>query len=129
MASPREYTIYVVVVDDAVRDSICVLMESFGFGTCAFGSASAFLRSDLLAAKSCLIVDDALPGMSAFELLGLLRSKGLQAPAVVMARRVSSGAQAAGDRLGALLLQKPYTGDKLIDCLVKAFARNRDRPI
>jgi hypothetical protein len=49
--------------------------------------------------------------MSAFELLGLLRSEGLQALAVVMARRVSSGAQAAGDRLGALLLQKPYTGD------------------
>jgi hypothetical protein len=62
-------------------------------------------------------------------LLGLLRSEGLQAPAVVMARRVSSGAQAAGDRLGALLLQKPYTGDKVIDCLVKTFARNRDRPI
>jgi len=129
MASPREYTIYAVVDDDAVRESICVLMEAFGFGTCAFGSASAFLRSDRLAAKSCLIVDDALPGMNAFELLGLLRSEGLQAPAVVTARRVSSGAQAAGDRLGALLLQKPYTGDKLIDCLVKAFARNRDRPI
>ena len=46
-----------------------------------------------------------------------------------MSRRVGSGAQAASDRLGALLLQKPYTGDKLVDCLVKAFARKRDRPI
>lgn len=128
MASPREYTIYVVVDDDAVRDSICVLVESFGFGTCAFGSANAFLRSDRLAAKCCLIVDDALPDMSRFELLDCLRSEGLQAPAVVMARRVGSGAQAASDWLGALLLQKPYTGDKLIDCLVKAFARDRDKP-
>jgi FixJ family two-component response regulator len=128
MASPREYTIYVVVDDDAVRDSICVLMESFGFGTCAFGSAGAFLRSDQLAAKSCLIVDDALPGTSGFELLGRLRSEGLQTPAIVITQRVSAGAQAASDRVGALLLQKPYTGDKLIGCLVKAFARDRDKP-
>jgi FixJ family two-component response regulator len=128
MASPREYIIYVVVDDDAVRDSICVLPESFGFSTCAFGSAGALLRSDQLAAKSCLIVDDALPGTSGFELLDRLRSGGLQAPAIVMTQRVNAGALATGDRVGALLLQKPYTGDKLIGCLVKAFARDRDTP-
>jgi FixJ family two-component response regulator len=128
MASPREYTIYVVVDDDAVRDSICALMESFGFGTCAFGSASALLRSDRLAGKSCLIVDEALPGVSGFELLDRLRSEGLQAPAIVITQRANAGAQAASDRVGALLLEKPYTGDKLIGCLVKAFARNRASP-
>jgi|HubBroStandDraft_6_1064221.scaffolds.fasta_scaffold705711_2 two-component system response regulator FixJ len=128
MPSPREYTIYVVVDDDAVRDSICVLMESLGFGTCAFGSANALLRGDRMAVKSCLIVDDALPGVSGFELLDRLRSEGLQAPAIVITQRVSAGAQAASDRVGALLLQKPYTGDKLIGCLVKAFARDRDTP-
>ena len=104
-------------------------MKSYGFGTCAFGSASAFLHGDRPAAKSCLIVDDALPDMSGFEVLDRLRSEGLQIPAIVMIQRLSAGTRAAGDRVGALLLQKPYTGDKLIGCLVKAFARNRDRPI
>jgi len=129
MTSPREYTIFVIVDDDAVRDSICALMESFGLGTCAFGSASAFLCSDRPTAKSCLIVDDAFPDMSGFDLLDGLRSEGLQAPAIIITQQVSAGTQAAGDRVGALLLQKPYAGDKLIGCLVKAFARNRDRPI
>jgi hypothetical protein len=62
-------------------------------------------------------------------LLDGLRSEGLQAPAIIITQQVSAGTQAASDRVGALLLQKPYAGDKLIGCLVKAFARNRDRPI
>jgi FixJ family two-component response regulator len=57
-----------------------------------------------------------------------LRSEGLHAPAIVMTQRANAGAQAASDRVGALLLEKPYTGDKLIGCLVKAFARNRASP-
>jgi two-component system, LuxR family, response regulator FixJ len=125
MASPTEFTIYVVVDDDAVRDSICVLLRVVRFRVCPFASSNAFLRSDRPVAKSCLIIDDDMPDVGGFELLERLRSEGMRIPAIVMTQSRSATMQAASERLDAILLEKASAPDKLIGTLGKAIARLR----
>jgi two-component system, LuxR family, response regulator FixJ len=125
MASPTEFTIYVVVHDDAVRDSICTLLQVVRFLVCPFASSNAFLRSHRPVAKSCLIVDDDMPDVSGFELLEQLRSEGTHIPAIVMTLSPSATLHAESERLDAILLEKPSAPDKLIGNLGKAIARMR----
>jgi FixJ family two-component response regulator len=123
MASPREFTIYVVVADDAVRDSLYALLGSFGFATCPFGSATAFRQDYRPVQKSCLVIDEDVAEISGFELLKELRSDGVRAPAILMTQCVDATIQATSERIGAMLLQKPCTPDKLIGCLKKLLGR------
>ena len=125
MASPTEFRIYVVVHDDAVRDSICALLQAVRFIVYPFASSNAFLRSDRPVAKSCLIIDDDLPDVSGFELVEQLRSEGMRIPAIVITQSPSATMQAASDRLDAILLEKPCLPDRLIGNLGKAIARMR----
>lgn len=122
MASPREFTIYVVVADAAVRDSLYVLLRSLGFATWV-GSVAEFREEYRPVQKSCLVIDEDLGGTSGFDLLEGLRSERVRTPAIVMTEQLGAGAQAAGERLGAMLMEKPYTPDKLIGCLVKSLGR------
>jgi two-component system CheB/CheR fusion protein len=125
MASPREFTIHVVVADDAVRDSLYVLLDSFGFATCPVGSIEEFREEYRPLQKSCLVIDEDLAGISGFELLEELRSEGVRTPAILMTQRLNDPTQAASDRIGAMLLEKPCTPDKLIGCLKKILGRGQ----
>ena len=122
MASPREFTIYVVVADAAVRDSLYVLLRSLGFATWV-GSVAEFQEEYRPVQKSCLVIDEDLGSTSGFDLLEGLRSERVYTPAIVMTQHLGADAQAAGERLGAMLMEKPYTSDKLIGCLVKSLGR------
>lgn len=118
MASPREFTIYVVVADSAVGDSLYVLLSSFGFVSWV-GSVAEFRAQCRPGQKSCLVIDEDLAGASGFDLLEELRSERVRTPAIVMTQHVDAGAQTAGKRLRAVLLEKPFIPDKLIGCLGK----------
>ena len=55
----------VVDDDESVRESLPDLLQQLGFAVEAFSSAEAFLTSDVVSETSCLILDVAMPGMSA----------------------------------------------------------------
>jgi|HubBroStandDraft_3_1064219.scaffolds.fasta_scaffold99287_1 FixJ family two-component response regulator len=121
MVHSRDFVIYVVVHDDAVRDSICVLLDSMRFPTCGFKSANAFLRSERRpTGDSCLIADEEMADMSGYELLDRLRSEGLRTSAIIMTQRMNARKQPASGRAGVIVLEKPYAPDKLIGCVSKA---------
>jgi FixJ family two-component response regulator len=64
--------VYIVDDDEAVRDSMRLLVESSGFSTRDFASADLFLKADS-ADLGCLLLDLHMPGTSGIELLRLLR--------------------------------------------------------
>ena len=127
MVHPRDFVIHVVVHDDAVRDSICVLLDSMRFPTCGFKSANAFLRSERPTGKSCLIVDEEMADMSGSELLGRLHSEGLRTRAIIMTKQSNTERQPASGQADVIVLGKPYAPDKLIGCLAKALALDPGR--
>ena len=107
-------------MDDAVKDSICVLLDSMRFPTCGFKSANAFLRSERPTGKSCLILDEEMADMSGSELLGRLHSEGLRTRAIIMTKQINTERQPASGQADVIVLGKPYAPDKLIGCLAKA---------
>ncbi len=60
----------VAVVDDDPRvlESLEELLESAGFGTQLFRSATEFLESGAVSASRCVISDIRMPGMNGWEL-------------------------------------------------------------
>lgn len=101
-------TVHVIDDDEAVRDSLGMLLEVEGFVAQTWASCVAFLRGAQLDGNCCLLVDNHMPGMSGVALLEQLRQDGVIVPALVMTGLASAGIRHAVDRLGARLLEKPF---------------------
>ena len=57
-------TVFVVDDDDAVRDSLQILLESAGLTVEAFASPLEFLKSSAPGRPGCLLIDVRMPEMS-----------------------------------------------------------------
>ena len=67
-------TVFVVDDDDAVRNSLRMLLKSAGLSTEVAGSAHEFLTRYDTAQPGCLVLDVRMPGMSGIDLLEIIRS-------------------------------------------------------
>jgi FixJ family two-component response regulator len=78
----------VAIVDDDLRllESLGELLESAGYATCSFSSASALLANDL-SAVDLLITDIGMPGMGGFELRDIVRKSRPQLPVFLITGR------------------------------------------
>ena len=81
---PRERPVYIVDDDEAVRDSISVLLESKGYAVRSFGSAPEFLTAAPSLPVGCLIADIRMPEMDGLELQQHLIDRSLQFPLIVI---------------------------------------------
>lgn len=112
--------VYIVDDDEAVRDSIRLLLESSGIGARDFASADQFLASDL-AEMGCLLLDLHMPGISGLDLLRLLRARGVRRPVIVVSGRRDPVQDADVRAAGAsALLSKPFDDQQLLDLVTQA---------
>jgi FixJ family two-component response regulator len=74
---PGPGTRLIAIIDDheAVQDSLRDLVEAAGFEARCFGSARAFLDSDLHGKAAVLVVDIRMPKMSGLELQARLKEE------------------------------------------------------
>jgi len=114
----RRRMVFVVDDDEAVRDSMCALLESAGIEVRDYASAIDFLRSTSLHTDGCLLLDVNMPGMSGIELLERLRSEGNQMPVIIMTARSDRTLKERVLRSGALeILDKPVDEGLLMKAL------------
>jgi len=110
----------IAVVDDneLMQDSLCDLIESGGFEAQCFGSARAFLESDLHLRAACLIVDIRMPKMSGLELQARLKEEGRNIPIIFMTAFDDPEIRAEAMKDGAVeLLAKPFDHQLLLKML------------
>jgi two-component system, LuxR family, response regulator FixJ len=120
--NPRPFIVHIVDDDDAVRDSMRALLESYGVEVDTYGSAGEFLRHDLVL-SGCLLLDLHMPGISGLELLNVLRSRNSQLPIIAMTGRSDAALKERVVRAGALtLLEKPVPDETLLSSLECAFS-------
>ena len=110
-------TATVVVIDDdeAVLDSLRVLLESEGFDVETFERASIFLQGFDGKLPGCLVTDVRMPEMDGLELLQALSARGPLPPVIVVTGHGDVPMAVQAMKLGARdLLEKPFAPAALI---------------
>jgi two-component system response regulator FixJ len=101
--------------DEAVLESLQVLLEAEGFAVTTFDRARAFLQHDLEHSCACLVTDVRMPDMDGLELIEALRSRGPLPPVIVITGHADVPMAVRAMKLGARdFLEKPFDPDRLI---------------
>lgn len=111
--------IFIVDDDQAVRDSLGLLLAAEGLDSRSFGSPREFLDNcHRLSNDDRLIVDVDLPGMDGISLLQRLRAQGLTLPAVVITGQPSTFVRQQALAAGATaFLEKPVDADEIVSLI------------
>ncbi len=118
-----EPTVYLVDDDQLVRDSVRVLVRSFGLKAEAFASAEEFLEHYDPQWAGCLVTDLRMLGMSGMELQENLAASGIAIPVIIITAHAETALTVKAVKQGAVtVLEKPCCGDELRDAIRDAIS-------
>jgi two-component system response regulator FixJ len=121
---PCERCVYVVDDDEAVRDSLSVLLESKAYAVRSFGSAPEFLAAAPSLPVGCLIADIRMPEMDGLELQQHLIDRSLQFPLIVITGHGDVSLAVRAMKAGAVdFIEKPFASEAILNSLDTALAR------
>lgn len=124
----RETRVFVVDDDDAVRKSICWLMESADHPAQGLDGADALLAMLPLDGVGCIVTDVRMPGMNGLELMAALAERGNNLPVVVITAHGDIQMAVEAMKLGALdFVEKPFEEKALLAAVENALAESRQR--
>lgn len=104
--------------DESMQDSLRDLIESGGFEARCFGSARAFLESDVHRRAAWLIIDIRMPKMSGLELQACLKQKKCNVPIIFITAYDDVEIRAQAMKDGAVeFLAKPFDHRLLLKML------------
>lgn len=113
--------VYVVDDDSAVRNSIKLLVQAFGFEAESYPSAGAFLDAYKPGQPGCLLLDLHMPSMNGVELQKQLAARGLSIPVIIITATPDDPLTFLAKKAGALaILAKPVKADQLQRSLQQA---------
>ncbi len=122
----RAPTVYIVDDDDAVRNSLRLLLKSVGLAAVALPTAQEFLSTYDPQQPGCLILDVRMPGMSGLELQQQLNLRGAVIPVIFITGHGDIPMAVEAMQHGAFdFLQKPFRDQDLIDRIQRALAKDR----
>ena len=110
--------VYLVDDDESVRRALQRLLRSAGFEVKAFSSAEAFLQSENLDVRECIVLDIRMPGLTGFDVQEKLASKGIRIPVITVSAFDDAETRERARKLGAVaFFRKPVDGQALIDAI------------
>ncbi len=110
----------VLVVDDdeAVRFSICELLDSVGLDSEGFSSTQALMEADVMDRPGCMILDVRMPGVSGLELQANLAANGISVSIVFLTGHGDIPMTVQAMKAGAVeFLTKPVRDQTLLDAV------------
>jgi len=119
-------TVFIVDDDEAVRNSLRLLLKSVGLAASALPTAQEFLSSYSADQPGCLVLDVRMPGMSGLELQQQLNVRGAVIPVIFITGHGDIPMAVEAIQQGAFdFLQKPFRDQDLIDRIQRALAKDR----
>jgi FixJ family two-component response regulator len=116
-----ESTVFIVDDDEAVRDSLSMLMKSVGLAAECFASAAKFLEAYDPERAGCLVLDVRMPGLSGIDLQDRLVSMHSVLPIIFITAHGDVPMAVHAMRAGAVdFIQKPFSDQALLDRVQQA---------
>jgi len=113
--------IYVVDDDEAVRDSLKLLLESYGMAVEDYASTEEFVRGHAPGRTACVILDQHLPGTSGLDFLAAQDGALAELPVIMITGRGDLAIRARAEQLGVrAFLDKPVTEGPLLASIRQA---------
>jgi two-component system response regulator FixJ len=122
----RAPTVFIVDDDEAVRNSLRLLLKSVGLAAVALPTAQDFLSKYDPKQPGCLILDVRMPGMSGLELQEQLNVRGAMIPVIFITGHGDIPMAVEAMQQGAFdFLQKPFRDQDLIDRIQRALTKDQ----
>jgi FixJ family two-component response regulator len=119
----KSLVVSVVEDDGSFRESMSMLLCSFGYSVEVFRSAVDFLASPRISDTACLIADVNMPEMTGIELYQRLVYTGRAIPTILVTAYPNDVDRARALNDGVVCyLRKPVDDEHLIGCLRAALA-------
>ena len=127
-ADVREPIVFIIDDDASMRRALTNLFQSVGLEVEAFGSAPEMLQSKVPDVASCLVLDIRLPGLSGLDLQTELAGANIHIPIIFITGHGDIPMTVRAMKSGAVdFLTKPFRDQDLLDAVVKAIERDRNR--
>jgi two-component system response regulator FixJ len=119
--APPAGVVFVIEDDDAVRDSLLVLLTAEGFEAVGFDNCAAAIIAIAGARPDCLVLDFHVPGMNGAELIRTLAARRIALPVVLITGRIDRKTRLQAIASGAdVVLHKPLDHGELIAAVQRA---------
>jgi len=128
LANNPQPTIYVLDDDDAVRDSLKILLESYDLTVRDFASVPDFLNELESNGAGCLVLDLHLPVMGGFGVMDMLTRRGSRIPVIVITGRGDSQTKKRALEAGAVAFLEKPVNDQSLMMAIQAALRTRRSP-
>ena len=123
---PVEPTVFIIDDDEAVRESIALLLESENLNVEAYASAESFLDVYQTDRAGCLVLDVSMPGMTGLELQETLRAKQVDVPIIFITGHGDVTMSVKALKAGAFdFIEKPFNDTILLDLVSSAIEKDR----
>ena len=120
--------VYIIDDDDAVRDSLALLLRLHGFETAVFEGAEAFLNQVTREWSGIVLADLRMPGMSGLELQAELQARGIEFPVIIITAHGETSAARTSFKAGAVdFLEKPIDREQLLNAIRDGVQRETKR--
>ena len=127
MASPKtriEGAVYVVDDDDAVRDSLALLLESAGLRVEAFAGAAEVLARCREERPACIVTDVRMPEIDGLELQRRLAALDANLPVIVITGHADVPLAVEAMKAGAVdFIEKPFSDNVILAAIEAALTR------
>ncbi len=123
-----QQTVYVVEDDEAVRDSLELLLKSDGKPVKTYENATAFLGDYSEKMAGCIVLDIRMPGMDGMELQKKLNEKHSILPIIFVTGHGDVPMAVDAMKEGAVdFIQKPYREEALLEKIEAALEQDLEQ--
>ena len=124
MADP---TVFIVDDDEAMRDSLSILLRAHGFRPETYSSGPAFLESFDRDRPGCLLIDIRMPEVDGLTVQETLAGMGAHLPVIIMTAHGDVATAVRAMKAGATdFLEKPFAEDALLEAVNRSLERDRE---
>jgi len=117
--------VFIVDDDEAVRDSLGLLLRAYGCATEEYGSTREFLCTYRPRERQCLVLDHHLPRETGLDFLESIDGAGLRLPVILMSGGGDRGLKERALKAGVIAyFDKPLNHSVLLATILKAVSKD-----